>query len=404
LVLSKGIELYGESKEKTIIKGKGSFPTVKMKNDNLLKNLTVQEGSAAIEIEGRADISNCIIKNSSGNGINMLANSGELKIKNSKITGNRKGFYIQKGSKASISENEVSGNKEEGIDIREKTSGSIIGNYIGGNGEGGIEVVIGSSNFFIKNNQIKKNKASGIASQFYSQAEKTGKIEIKSNTISGNGAYGLVCKAPSGGDIPRGYYNESLKLNENKIENNKKKSISGSCKIIEAVSDEEEKTNQTVESAAAQAEPEVQKTEEEKMEDESAAILLEKERHLDNLKEALSFEHNNIVSKFNQASSSLEKRSKIKIFFFGNNLEEIKKARMSIQEMKEEKASLEGAIRQLGDEEISNSKNEALSLISKIDDEISAAEKYILEQEKKFSLFGWVFKIFQNKEIVNYSS
>lgn len=258
VILEKGLELYGQDKNKTIITGElSSSSTIIAKGNNVIENITVSGGSSAVTFQGEGKLNKCIVKNARNKGIDLTQVNSKVIITNSKITENKgKGIYVQKDRLIEITNNEFSNNVGEGIDIREKVKGTISGNKISNNTEGGIEIVVGSSEIKILNNNISKNKASGIAAQFYSQAKKTGEVNIQGNSIIQNGKFGLACMTPSGGNTPKGYWNKSLELVNNKIEGNKKKSISKTCKIIDAITEEEEKKNQTLESEEAKNNPE----------------------------------------------------------------------------------------------------------------------------------------------------
>jgi parallel beta-helix repeat protein len=206
--------------------------------------------------------------------------------------------------------------------LRERVSGTISGNTIANNGEGGIEVVVGKSNVLINNNEIKKNKASGIAAQFYSQASKIGKIEIKKNYISYNGAYGLVCKAPSGGNPSEGYYNESIELTENKIQNNKSKAISKTCDIVKAVSEEEKKSNEAIESEDSEELPSetIIKTEAEVAQEK----FILKEDQLRTVATEIRTNYQASSEVFSEISNSISERGALVKFFIGNDRKKLK--------------------------------------------------------------------------------
>lgn len=398
VVLEKDIELYGQDKNKTIIEGSGIHSTITAKDNNLIKNLTVQGGSTGITAEGKIKITDCKIQSASKKGLDLWAGSASLTLENSKITKNGKGLYIQKGREVFISGNEITANDEEGIDLREKTSGTISGNYIAGNGEGGIEIVVGSSTVMIKNNQIKKNRASGIAAQFYSQAAKTGEITISKNTISSNGAYGITCKAPSGDDYSKSYWNKSLEILENKIENNKGKAIAGSCKIIEAVTKEEEEKNIKIESATSAQEPSETELEAEiKLQQEEEARLQqlqreEKEQKLNTLAAENSFKFIEARDKTQQLLQEIQKNHRLKYFLYGTDFWEVRVAKEFLARMTADKNSLEQPLAESA--EITNSLawEKTSDLKKEMETFIAAGEKIIAEQENKFSLFGWLIK------------
>lgn len=400
LVLKNGIEIYGEEKSKTIIKGKNGS-TIRGNDNNVIKNITILGGSSGIVFEKKGKIQNCIIKNVRKNAIEALAGNSELEITNSQITGSGKGAYIQSGRFVTIEKNKFFKNREEGIDLREKIKGTIHNNQIFENGEGGIEIIVGSSDVSIKNNLIKKNKSSGIATQFYSHAKKTGTIEIKNNTIANNGNYGIVCKAPSGGNPSKDYWNNSIEVTENNIERNKLKSISSSCKIIEAITEEEEKKNQTIEGDVTKEEANQENYDEEINKNEELSLISEKEIILNNLLNEISISHEISTEKIKGEIEKIKKESKIKVFFFGISYKKIKSVKILLEKIREDKLLLEKSISEIGDESPSNSTKDAIEKKEEIERILNSSELFLQEKENKFSLFGWILRSFQEKEIIN---
>jgi molecular chaperone GrpE (heat shock protein) len=402
ITLSSGINITGEDKNKVIIKGSSSSPTITVKNNNTLKNITVTGGHTGILFEGKGELDNCIIKNVTGDAISLAEDKGNITVKNSNMNNNTKGLYAQKGTSFNISKNNFEDNKGEGIDIRQNTNGSINGNYIANNKEGGIEIVVGSSDVSIKNNTIKKNKASGIAAQFYKQARKTGEIQISKNTISYNGAYGITCKAPSGGDRSKEYFNKSLELKDNKIEHNKGKSISGSCKIMEAVTEEEEKSNQAIESETANELPEEENVEEKKLEEETIKkeeeqklLELEKKVSLNNTFSQINASYQELFNQLNQDTLKIKNQNKIRTFFLGSDYEKINAAKEKVKGMEQIKKSLNETLKEFESIQDTEDINKIALVIKELEDKTNAQNSLIDSEEKKFSLFGWAFKLFR---------
>lgn len=400
--LEKGVELYGQDRNKTIIENSGKG--IVAKDKNTFKNLSITEGSYGISFEGEGEIEKCTIKNASNVGINLTARSSEFKLKDSKISDNRKGIYAQRGRTIEITDNDFIDNSEEGIDIREKSRGIIADNTISDNGESGIEIIVGSANISIYNNLIKNNKASGIATQFYSDFDKTGKISIKNNTISKNKSYGIVCKAPSGGDIPKGYWNNSLELSNTKIEDNKNKSISTACKLIEAVTEEEEKSNQTLESAEAMINPEEKITAEDKKgedkikNEEEERILqekIEKENQINSQINGIFLKRGILNTVLSENKNKIIQTGKIKTFFFGPDYKSLKTIQQTTEKLESEKASLKrlnGELESLGNNEKSQANLETLG---SIEAQIEEYKSFLLEQNAKKSLFGWIIRMWK---------
>lgn len=403
LDIPSGVEITGESKEGTIIQGSTGLPTLIAKGNNTIKNLTITGGSHGILFEKKGTLDSCIVKNASKDGVNFYPDAKDITVRNSTITKNGKGFYAQKNSSYTISNNSITSNGGEGIDIRDRTDGSISGNTITSNEESGIEIIVGGSDVAIRNNTIKKNGASGIAAQFYSEASKTGEIEISKNTISNNDIYGIICKSPSGGDSSKGYYNKSLEINDNKIERNKRKSIAGACKIIEAVTEEEEKKNQTVESETAKVEPEATAEEEKITEEEKAEIerVKEEERKLQEKITSLNNSVSEIDSKNQKSFDSLfqvadkiKKRNRVTLFFLGPDLEKVNSAKEEIAKIEETKTALNEAATEFENAGNSEKRDEINGKIEQLNSQLEFQKSFIDKEENKFSLFGWIYNFF----------
>lgn len=399
--LPGGTEITGESRNETIIKGSAGLPAITAKNNNTIKNITVTGGSRGILFEGKGTIENCDLKNLSGEAITINQDAGTVTMKKLSVTANGKGVYAMKNSSYNITDSKFENNKGEGIDIRDRTSGIISGNSISNNKEGGIEIIVGSSNVTIKNNTIKKNKASGIAAQFYSFAKKIGDIRIFGNNIGYNGIYGLICKGPSGGDSSKGYYSKSIVLSDNKIENNRRKAISGTCKIAEVV---DEQNNQTIESETADdvSEEESMK-EEEKTEgieeikqeaEEVSRMLLEEKNALENKLAWIETNQQESIVKLNQIVDEIQNQNKIKTILFGLDHKKISAAKEELEKIKQNEDALNETLLEF--EKIGDTENtdKLKILIKELENKISIQNSLITKTENRFSLFGWAFKLF----------
>lgn len=232
VTIEEGVSLYGSGRGKTRIEG-----SVSMRSGSRMQDLTIDTNSVvAVSVAADADVRlrNIEIKSFGKIGLDGLPGNGKVVIENSAIhDGGGKGVYIQKGRSIEIVDSEIYKNKEEGIDLRDNVNGTVRNNDIYENDEGGIELIIGSSDLAIVKNHITKNRASGIATQFYKGSSKLGKINIHENVIQKNGNHGIDCKVPSGGNPQHGYWNDSLSLEGNIAEGGGAVVIAKSCKMIE---------------------------------------------------------------------------------------------------------------------------------------------------------------------------
>lgn len=252
--LGKEVKVTGAGPGKTVIAG-----AVNLEDETGLADLSVRtESYAAITAAAGADvrITNVEVRGFQKMGINALPGKGKLILRNLVVRGGKgKGFYIQRGRSLELSGSKVHDNAEEGVDIRDTVEGFVRDNEIYDNGEAGIEIIVGNAKMEISGNAILRNKASGIAAQFYKHSKSLGKIAIHKNTIRQNGKYGLDCNIPNPGTPRDGYWIRSLELSENVIEKNGLREINAFCQIIEAVEKDEEQDNQIIEDSAPLPEP-----------------------------------------------------------------------------------------------------------------------------------------------------
>lgn len=396
--LSLGMELYGESKSVVITGG------VTMGNKTSINNLTVIGTSIGVSIQkdANASVVGCDVKNSGGNGVDIMEGSGKLTIKNSKLYSNVKGVYAQRGNSLEITGSDIYGNKGEGLDLRAKINGTIKNNNIYNNKEGGIEIVVGSSDLTISGNTIKSNSASGIANQFYSENKKTGQINISNNKITKNGKYGISCGTPSGGNTSKGYWNKSLGLKNNNIDNNKGKAIAGACKLIEAVEAEEEKDNAIVENPNASELLQTLTTEEKKKEEELKAKEDEAKQAAEVgkiLGEEIARQEVAVAN--NEAgllarnilleSQKIETASWFKKMLFGVN-------KNDLAHINSELADLDSSIEKLGTLRINTEQEEVradiLLKMDELETQKSEIKKVVDENSEKKGIFGWIKGLF----------
>lgn len=194
--LKNGIKIFGEDREKTIIKArKEKQATVSMKNNSTIDGVTIRNGKNGIWVEkdAEASIVNCIIKDND-NGIAIeggdTKKSNQVSISKTKIKDNdRSGIYGAGARRISITESEISGNKKDGIDLARGTSAWMEGNSIRENGGSGMKLVLDQSNIWTRKNDIRENKREGIEVASFGIA---GRIDIAKTKIVKNGLFGIA--------------------------------------------------------------------------------------------------------------------------------------------------------------------------------------------------------------------
>jgi len=391
--LKKSVKLAGSSKDSVIIEGK-----ITMAHDSEVSKLTVISGGIDVSDEADAHLENVKIK-SSNIGI-MTTGGGKLVITDSIISGNRKGMYVQYGKTIKITDCKVYNNKEEGLDIRANVSGSINNNEIYDNGESGIEVILGKSELSILNNEIKKNKSSGIAAQFYTDTDKVGDVNIKNNIITGNSNYGLDCKAPSGGEgRPKGYWEKSMDLSSNKIIENKKKDIAGSCKFDEEKIADATKTKEEREAERlALEEKEKNKIitvaekielDELKVQKEQEELIAQKDREEKNNIDNIYREVEALLIQDEIKKDKIKERNKFLIFLIGEDYKQIKNLQDNFAVYDEKIKVMEDKKSSITNEDILN---EVGGNISNLREKREDLANFVQERGKDFSVWGWLFE------------
>lgn len=344
VTFEKKVAIQGAGKSSTTITGALIF-----KKDVELRNVAIRTKNLNAITLGKdsvGELKDVDIRDFLGVGVWVTSGRGALKLEDSRIgSSSGKGIYAEAGTKLEVINSSIVGNKQEGIDIRQNTRGNIKNNLIEDNGESGIELIVGSSDFIISGNNIKKNGSSGIAFQFYTLNKKSGAITATANNFSSNKKSGIDCNQPQGGDSPSGYWADSIALEGNTFSNNDKE-ISTRCQLLEAKSAEEEKALQE-----KLAEEERMKAEEARL----AALSLEEKAAEDErlmkereYTEELVIKAEDVVQRepYETSIKNVEAQKKYKVFLWGRSGPETEALEILIAEdefrLQELKAELSG--------------------------------------------------------------
>lgn len=281
ITIKKGVAVTGVSVDKATITG-----NIKMEDGSSLSNVNVAAKGIVITIAkgASATLSNVTVRGGDEMGIYAPGGGGTLTVKNSRITKNRKGFYVLPGKNLNLSGNIVSENKEEGLDVRTGNSGTLVGNQFINNGEGGAEIIAGGANFKLIRNTFAGNKASGLAIQSYSGGGKTaGSMVLQENTFANNGKYGVDCNAPSSGGGGVAFFRSTVKAIDNVLRGNGQGTISRECGIVNRSSAVPEAEKETGTETEEEAEIDEVSLREEAMAhfEETTALLHDEENYLE---------------------------------------------------------------------------------------------------------------------------
>ena len=211
------VEIYGENRDKVIIKAKDDGDaTVVLDDDTKINKVTIKEGKNGIWVKknSKTSIIDCLIKDNRHDGIaiesdgtkdsKMVSISDNI-IKNNGWTG----IYSGK-RRLSITENEIRDNGKDGIDIAKGSRVWIAENKIRANKGSGLKLAIDGSDVWIKKNDSRLNKREGLEVSFAGAA---GRINISKSKFVDNGRYGVA-------KLQRGWSNAGLWANYLTIEDN----------------------------------------------------------------------------------------------------------------------------------------------------------------------------------------
>ncbi|MFA5926349.1 MAG: right-handed parallel beta-helix repeat-containing protein [Parcubacteria group bacterium] len=227
ITLRNHTRLYGENKENTIIDAGGKSAGIYFESTkSTIKDITVRNANnnLIVDRKSKVTVENCEMKDSAIVGIEIKKGSNRksyvFTMTNSSVNGGKKYGIYASARRISLKGNYIHKNGEEGVDLHDGIKGTIRNNRIEDNGESGIELILAGTNLTIQSNDIKNNDAQGIGVQVYSS--KKGKVNIKKNTITGNGKYGIkfIRFASSLRDKFVTFIKKNVKLSKNTIRNN----------------------------------------------------------------------------------------------------------------------------------------------------------------------------------------
>jgi hypothetical protein len=403
ITIGKDVHIEGRSRDDVIITGK-----VTMKDGAVLEKSTVSGRGISVVDGADADIKNVRIK---GARIGIeTTGGGKINVDACIIRGNGKGLYIQKGKSVKITDTDISDNDEEGLDLRSDISGTISNNTFENNGESGIEVILGKADLLITDNKIKKNKASGIATQYYKGTGKSGAVKIKGNTITDNSDYGIKCGTPSGGNPGKDFWDATLNMSSNKVSGNKDGDFAPRCALPEDTTLSATMTKQQKE-AYDQKQLEIQKAEQARIQEQKQQQLqeqkdaeeearLQKEEQ-ERLREQMQRETEaqdvikNKVADINTlyendviAQEDVLQRSAFVMFLIGPK-------RTPLEEIEKRSAEYDQRITEIQQElskiDSENIRSEMDTLLVDAKNKKEEIHLFIEQYNNEFSLFGWLF-------------
>jgi len=216
LILTHRIDLFGEDRSNTIIKGnRTTVITVNADNVNIshftITSTNPVEGSSIIRVNGENSIItdniiqsgyhgiylyytdnhfiyDNIIRNNDGDGVRLAQSHNNANISFNTITGNRNGVYLTASDGITIYHNDLKNNNQSGIFLNGSCQNNIIRkNNASYNGNHGIYLNDYSDYQTIVFNTIFYNNNSGIVLE-----NSSWNFNINNNIVSGNTNYGMM--------------------------------------------------------------------------------------------------------------------------------------------------------------------------------------------------------------------
>ena len=222
-----GVALYGENKEKTIIKGDSDDPVVIMHNKSKINKFTVKNGDVGIQVDNKAkaSISSVIVKDNDHDGIRVeegpISNERSVSISESEIKNNGRAGIFSKVRRLVIMNNDISDNEKDGLVLAKGVSAWIEDNDIKNNDGSGMVAVLDRANIWTKNNNFSNNKREGVEVSAYGEA---GRLDLNKGSIKNNNRFG-VAKIVRGSEIGQTFSGLTIQSNVN-ISNNNLGSVS----------------------------------------------------------------------------------------------------------------------------------------------------------------------------------
>jgi len=220
ITLKKGIKLFGEDADNTIIKAKkDKWSTVYMEDNSEIDGFTITRGDRGIWVgkHAKVNIIDCIVKYNDGDGIGAegydMSKSNQVYISKTEIRNNdRAGIYVSGSRRIVVMDSDIHDNSTDGIDLPRATSAYLSGNSIKNNGSSGIVATIDGSDIWTKSNSIRNNNREGMEVSYFGG---TGRINVAKAKFVGNDRYAVARLQRGGTAISTATWNKYLTFESN---------------------------------------------------------------------------------------------------------------------------------------------------------------------------------------------
>ncbi len=229
ITIPKDVKVVGGKRiDDVVIKGDNDEPTVSMKEDTEINNITISGGRHGVRVlEGaEAKIVKVVIKNSLRDGIHIDKGSrdknDEVLIDASVIKGSRMAGIFSDKRSLIVTNTDIFGNAD-GVDLVGGIKAWFADNRIQDNRGSGFKLVMDGTDFWSKKNSVRRNGREGAEINSYGGV---GNIGFKKATFIDNGRYGIarVIRGTKGNFA-------GLLLEENRSEGNKLGNLSSQLRI-----------------------------------------------------------------------------------------------------------------------------------------------------------------------------
>ncbi len=185
----------GKSNDDVVIKSDNdNKPTVTMRDDTEINNLTISGGRHGVRVEEHAEakIVKVVIKNSQRDGVHIDKGSRDKKeqvlIDKSVIKGSRMAGIFSEKRRLIVTNTSITGNAD-GVDLVGGIKAWFADNRILDNRGSGFKLVVDDTDFWSKNNSIRRNGREGVEINSYGGA---GDIGFKKASLIDNRRYGIA--------------------------------------------------------------------------------------------------------------------------------------------------------------------------------------------------------------------
>lgn len=222
VTIPKGVALIGgKHMDDVIIEGDNDKPTVTMKEDSEIKQLTIKGGRHGIRVEdeARAKVIEVIIKDSVRDGIHIdrgtTAKKDEVFIEKTEIRDNRlAGVFSEKRSVVILDSDIV--RNGDGLDFTAGVKAWVKDTRINDNRGSGLKLTMDGAAFWSRDLSIRRNGREGVEINAYGGA---GNIGFKKSKIFNNNRYGIakVVRGQGGEQTLNNVFLDQTELQGNRV-------------------------------------------------------------------------------------------------------------------------------------------------------------------------------------------